>query len=128
MGKNLVRFGILIGVVLSLTMIFPINTFAEKEKGFDAKKRAFCRMMLNHGRDAYSRGDYEKAGYYLQQAVQADPAYMAKTWFNRQGEAGDEEPASASEEITPTPSTATPQPEKPAEESEGVIMGDDEGC
>ncbi len=102
MGNNLIRLGIFLGVVLSLAMIFPIHTSAESEKGFDAKKRAFCRMMLNHGRDAYSRGDYEKAGYYLQQAVQADSAYMAKTWFNQQGEAGDEEPASTSEEITPS--------------------------
>ncbi len=128
MGKILIRFGILIGVVLSLAMIFPINTSAEGEKGFNAKKRAFCRMMLNHGRDAYSRGDYEKAGYYLQQAVQADPAHMAKTWFNQQGAAGDEEPASTSEEITPSSPPAASQPEKPAEESGGVIMGDDEGC
>jgi hypothetical protein len=127
MGNNLIRRGIFVGVVLSLLMIFPIHT-STAEKGFDAKKRAFCRMMLNHGRDAYSQGDYEKAGYYLQQAVQADSAYMAKTWFNQQGEAGDAEPASASEEVAPTPSPVTPQPEKPAEESGGVIMGDDEGC
>lgn len=125
MRNSFTKFGIWFWLVLSLIMIFPQNALSEEGKTFDAKRRAFCRTMLSHAKDAYSRGDYEKAGYYLQQAVQADPTRMAKSWFKHQGIVGGKE--SAPEEITPQPPEVPTLPEKPHEESE-VVMGDDEGC
>lgn len=106
-------------MAVSIIAFYPAQLQAEEEKGFDAKKRAFCKLMLGYGEDAFARGDMEKAGYYFQKAVQADPSLMAKTWFKMKSGGGESE-----EETAPMVPAGTP----PAEGEGGVIMGDDEGC
>ena len=103
------------GLVLSL-LTFSIGTApAEEKKGFDAKRQAFCKLMLSHAEESYARNDYEKAGYYFQQAVEADPSQMVKTWFEmKEGNASE--------------TGIAPQPPSETQEEGGVIMGDDEGC
>ncbi len=102
--------------------------FAQEPSNFDAKKKAFCQKMLRHGEEAYRKGQYEKAGYYLQQAVQADAARMAQIWFKLKGVGSVE--TSAATTVTPTkatPATTPPKQQKKAVDDEVVIM-DDEGC
>lgn len=105
-------------IVLTIA-IFSGQLRAQDKKSFDTKRRTFCKLMLDYGEEAFKRGDFEKAGYYFQQAVQADPAQIAKSWF--QMKSGDGEPDEGA-----TPSAPA---DAPAEKGDGeVIMGDDEGC
>jgi Tfp pilus assembly protein PilF len=103
------------GLVLSLLFLMSGIAPANEKKGFDAKRQAFCKMMLTHAEESSALGDDEKAGYYFQQAVNADPSRMAKTWFQmKEGNASE--------------AGITPQPPAETQEDGGVIMGDDEGC
>ena len=109
---------VFVSLVISITALLAGIAPAEEKKGFDAKREAFCQMMMNHAEESHTRGEYQKAGYYFQQAVEADPSRMARTWFQMKE-------GSVSEAGT------TPQPPQPASETQQnttVIMGDDEGC
>ncbi|MCD4718567.1 MAG: hypothetical protein K8S13_01720 [Desulfobacula sp.] len=104
------------GLVISLLFLMSGIAPAKEKKGFDAKRQAFCKTMLTHAEESSALGYDEKAGYYFQQAVNADPSQIAKIWFQmKEGNASE--------------SGTTPQP--PAAETQeegGIIMGDDEGC
>ena len=125
MKINLIRTIFLVVLVGSLFVLFSGIAPAKDEKGFDAKRRAFCRMMLSHGEQAYAQGNYEKAGYYFQKAVQADPTQMAKSWFKQKG-VGLEE--NTSQVIKPVPPAEGSVPQVEEKEEFHMIIGDDEGC
>lgn len=118
-------------VLVFLSILNGAVCQAGEKKTFDTKKRAFCQLMLSHGADAYARGQFEKAGYYFSQAVKADPANLAKIWYElkgiKAGRAGSESAFSAPVIKQQAPSTPAPAQEK-EQSAPGVIMGDDEGC
>jgi hypothetical protein len=117
---------VLFGLTASLAIIFSSGILlAQEKKGFDAKKREFCKIMISHGEEAYKRGDYEKAGYYFLQAVQADSARMAEAWFKMKGIKGGEQ---SSIGIKPEPPVKAPSSQGEKSEEPAVIIGDDEGC
>ncbi len=111
------RFVFIAIFLLPALLVFGIAA-AQDAKGFDAKKRAFCKLMLERGQEAYKRGVYEKAGYYFQQAVKADASWIAKSWFEMKNGKGADK----------TIDKIAPQPPAGGEQWQGVIMGDDEGC
>jgi hypothetical protein len=106
-------------LILVTAVIFAAPLQAQEKQAFHAKRRAFCKQMLDHGEEAFKRGDFEKAGYYFQQAVQADPEQMAKSWFQMKSGGGESDEGAV-------PSAPANAPE--TESGGGVIMGDDEGC
>ena len=119
MNSAMTRKFVLAGLIAFLVFMFFGIAPAKDKKRFDAKKKEFCRLMIDHGEKAYMQGYYEKAGYYFLQAVEADPAAMAKVWYELKGIRGSEK----SVPVPPAPSISSE-----ATESPGVIMGDDEGC
>jgi hypothetical protein len=118
MGRDVSKLAVFILVVSSIGLLH-VDLQAGEQQGFDAKRRAFREMMLTHGQEAFARGDVDKAGYYFQQAVEADPAQMAKAWFEGKG-------GEPGERIAPAVPQGAPVT-VPDDEIE-VIMGDDEGC
>lgn len=125
MKNNLIRTIFLVVLVVSLFVLFSGIAPAKDEKRFDAKRRAFCRTMLSHGEQAYARGNYEKAGYYFQKAVQAEPVQMAKSWFKQKGVLLEE---NTSQGIRPEPPAEGSVPKIKEKEQFHMIIGDDEGC
>jgi len=125
MKNRMIRMIFLVISTLLCATLFSVTTPAKDEKGFDAKRCDFCKMMLNHGEQAYVRGDYEKAGYYFQKAVQADPTQMAKCWFRQKGIRSQE---NTSQIIRPKPPAESSAPCFKETEPFHMIIGDDEGC
>jgi hypothetical protein len=74
------KFGLII--LATLIMMGPgIVSLAQEPERQDSKRTDLIRLMLDHGREAYERGLYEKAGYYFLQAVKNNPADMAFQWY-----------------------------------------------
>ena len=114
------------GILMILLSGFLMGSaVAEDETGFDSKRAIFCKTMLNHAEDALARGDDDKAGYYFQQAVRADPVQMAVRWFNQRRDNGGEAQSGL---VRPSPPMEAPVQEEGDEQPFQVIMGDDEGC
>jgi len=111
--------------MIALCVLLLGSATAETKKGFDAKREAFCKTMLNHAKQALARGDHEKAGYYFQKAVQADPTQMAARWFNQTNGPAEEDSLPT---VTPTPPLEKSVQQGQTEEPFQVIMGDDGGC
>jgi hypothetical protein len=125
MKNKMIPMMFLVVLAVLWIVLFTGTAPAKGEKGFEAKRCDFCRMMLKHGEQAYVRGDYEKAGYYFQKAVQADPTQMAKCWFKQRGIRSEE---NTSEIIRPKPPAQDPTPCFKETEPLHLIIGDDEGC
>lgn len=116
MGNDLRILAVFVLVISSIVLVKG-NLQADEKQGFDAKRHAFCEMMLSHGKSAFDRGDVEKAGYYFLQAVKADPSRMAQAWFEGKG-------GEPGEQTAP----AVPEGTFGTEGEVEIIMGDDEGC
>ena len=129
MNPHILRRLIMFGLVFFVFITFGNVAISSESSKSDARKKAFSETMLRHGEEAYRIGDYDKAGYYLQQAIQADASRLAQIWFKLKGiETADT--SAPTTKVTPSkdmPAKA-PLPKQEASGDDEVVIADDEGC
>lgn len=121
------RISFLIIAALFLVLLLAVNIPA-KNSSFQAKRLTFCKTMLEHGEQAYARGDYAKAGYYFKKAVEVDAEHMSGLWFKDKNISLRDD---FSTQIKAKPPVEESEPNVQQDEEEGgfqLMMGDDEGC